>query len=361
MSGERDVADVVSQVPGAPASSHESAPGADSLAAHKAKFSELLRKQAEGDKLEKAVADTARDEKKKERAAKKPKQEKVAAEAEKPAETTEDPAEAPQEVARDPEAEKLRAKLLLAGSPKKALESLSDQEVREWWQKQEERERAQSLALERASAAEKKLAALEETTEKSEQGVPTDGPDLEEIASELADRFGEEESGALLGALKVLVAPMARELEEVKSLINAAREKGVQDISQRNRDRLAQKLPSLKENDAAWQILQAQVLETFQKEPSKFSSAEDAFDHVFNAVYGPVLEAQAETKAEVQQDAAKEKARIAASTPTPPGSTRREKRPTPYDAAFDAWKVLNKNPDDLEGAKRAYSAARLTQ
>ena len=341
-------------IPGLPESASAPATPAEkkeksALAEQKQAFNNLLAQQRERKKADKQA-----------------KAEKEPAEAAEPAKVAAAPVEATKaapephqaSAALSPEMEKIRAKSLLAGLPKKAIETLSEQELRDWWKGQEERVKNDTLVYQRASEAEKKLAALQGTTGKAEQ-VPTAEPDLEEIAAQLADKFGEDESGVLLTALQGLMAPLQRELKETRDILANARDRGLQDISVKNRDRLAAKLPMLKDNDSAWKVIQAQALERSKSDPSKFSSADAVYDDVFNDLYGGLQATPPPTP--VADRFAEEKSRVAASALTPPGTQKREKKITPMDAAFSAFKVLRKNPEDLDGAKRAFGQAHLPQ
>ncbi len=257
---------------------------------------------------------------------------------------------------KDAEAEKRRSKLLLAGHPKKAIESLSDEEVGEWWTKQEERERVQALSLQRASEAERKLQEATKKEPEPQAGVPTGQLDLDEVTQELTDQFGEEEGQALLKVFSKLVAPLQAENAAIKAVIQAARDKGLQDISTRNRARLAEKLPSLKENDETWNTIHDLAVRASEKEPSKYSSAEAASDDVFNRLYGDVLAKPATPEEPAKPDEkAKEKARIQASSPTQPTATKRDRKFTETDAAKAAFRHLFKHPGDVDGAKRSYA------
>jgi hypothetical protein len=323
----------------------------DPLAKEKAAFKAILKADSEGSDEATATRQATAAAK----AAKKPKAEKKEAAAPAPAE---EPKEAPAAPAAPKGEEKLRAKLLLAGAPKGAVENLSDGDVREWWRVQEERERVQAQALERASAAEKKLQALEGTTNKTSEptkGVPpTEELDLDEIAGELADQFGETESGAIMKALEALTAPLRAEIGELQGVINAARKRGVEDISTRNRARLAEKLPHLKDSDRAWSLLQSQVEAAARENPTQFSSVDGFYDDAFSAIYGEVTPAEAEP---TEPDHSEEIARIEASAPTPPASVKRMKKLTPVEGAYEAFKLLDKDPDDVDGARKLYNRA----
>jgi hypothetical protein len=325
----------------------------DPLAKEKAAFKAILKADSEGSD----EATTTRQATAAAKAAKKPKAEKKAETKEAaPAPAEEPKEEAPAAPAAPKAEEKLRAKLLLAGAPKGAVENLSDTDVREWWRVQEERERVQAQALERASAAEKKLQALEGTTSKpaEPQGVPTAELDLDEIAGELADQFGETESGAIMKALEALTAPLRAEIGELQGVINAARKRGVEDISTRNRARLAEKLPHLLNSDRAWSLLQTQVEASARENPTQFSSVDGFYDDAFSAIYGEVQPAEAEP---TEPDRSEEIARIEASAPTPPASVKRMKKLTPVEGAFEAFKLLDKDPDDVDGARKLYNRA----
>jgi hypothetical protein len=327
----------------------------DPLAKEKAAFKAILKADSEGSDEATATREATAAVK----ATKKPKAEKPKTETKAAAPAPEpEPTEAPAAPAAPKGEEKLRAKLVLAGAPKGAVENLSDGDVREWWRVQEERERVQAQALERASAAEKKLQALEGTTNKTSEptkGVPpTEELDLDEIAGELADQFGETESGAIMKALEALTAPLRAEIGELQGVINAARKRGVEDISTRNRARLAEKLPHLKDSDRAWSLLQSQVEAAARENPTQFSSVDGFYDDAFSAIYGEVKPAEAEP---TELDRSEEIARIEASAPTPPASVKRQKKLTPVEGAFEAFKLLDKDPDDVDGARKLYNRA----
>lgn len=311
----------------------------DSLAQAKAKFRELLDKQR-GKAPEPA------------------KPAEPAAEAE-PAATPEPKEEAaPPAKAKSPEVEKLRNKLLLAGNPKRAVESLDDDEVAEWWKRQEERERTASLALQRASDLEKQLASKATSQEPEEpQGVPTsEALDLDEIADSLTDQFGEDEAKVLTATLKGLIEPLRKENDQIKAIIAEAQKQGRAQLEQRNRDRLSKDLPALKENSMAWNAVQREVSERVAREPQRYASPEEAYDDVFKGIYGDILSAQKPTTPVA--DDGKAKARIAASGLTPPSSQRTPKARTPAEAGRAAFDHLLKNPGDKDGARSVFQ--RLT-
>ncbi len=312
-------------------------PQKDRLAESKAKFEELLAKRREADKPkepEEPEPPKAEAEEKKEEAA---------------------PPKPEQAKAKNPEIEKLRNKLLLAGNPKRAVESLDDDEVGEWWKRQEERERTASLALQRASDLERQL--QEATGKKTEepQAVPTSAaPDLEDLEEALTDQFGEDESKALISVLRAVVDPIRKENDQIKAVIMEAQKNGRAQLEQRNRDRLAKELPALKESTAAWSAIQREAQERFTREPAKYASPDEAYSEAFKDLYGAVLPAKSSTPdAEAE---GKAKARISASAHTPPSSQKSTKRSTPADASRAAFLHLQKNPGDTEGARRAYGS-----
>ncbi len=305
----------------------------DSLAQAKAKFQELLDKQRG-------------------KSAEAPKAAEPAQEA---APATEEPKQeaAPPAKAKSPEVEKLRNKLLLAGNPKRAVESLDDDEVSEWWKRQEERERTASLALQRASDLEKQLASKATSTQPEEpQGVPTsESLDLDEIADSLTDQFGEDEAKVLTAALKGLIEPLRKENDQIKAIIAEAQKQGRAQLEQRNRDRLSKDLPALKGNSLAWTAIQREVAERVTREPQRYASPEEAYDDVFKGMYGDILSAQ---KPAPDVDDGKAKARISASSHTPPSTQRAPKSRTPADAARAAFNHLLKNPGDKDGARNVF-------
>lgn len=264
------------------------------------------------------------------------------------------PAPAPEPVkAKSPEVEKLRNKLLLAGNPKRAVESLDDEEVAEWWKRQEERERTAALALQRASDLERQLKEATDTEPEEPQGVPTsDTSDLNAIAASLSDQFGEDEAKAIVSVLKAVIDPIRKENEAIKAVIQEAQKNGRAQLEQRNRDRLAKELPALKESGAAWNAIQREAQERFAKEPSKYASPDEAYSEAFQELYGAVLPAKG--SATDEPDTGKAKARIAASSHTAPSSQKGTKKITPVDAARAAFVHLTKNPGDTDGARRTY-------
>lgn len=272
--------------------------------------------------------------------------------AEEPTKETAPPAAEPVK-AKSPEVEKLRNKLLLAGNPKRAVESLDDEEVAEWWKRQEERERTAALALQRASDLERQLKEATDTEPEEPQGVPTsDTSDLNAIAASLSDQFGEDEAKAIVSVLKAVIDPIRKENEAIKAVIQEAQKNGRAQLEQRNRDRLAKELPALKESSAAWNAIQRDAQERFAKEPSKYASPDEAYSEAFQELYGAVLPAK--SAATDEPDTGKAKARIAASSHTAPSSQKGAKKITPVDAARAAFVHLTKNPGDTDGARRTY-------
>lgn len=311
----------------------------DRLAEAKAKFDELLQKQRGTPAPEPA--------------AKAPEPEK--AEAKEPEPEAKEEAAPPPKAVKSPETEKLRNKLLLAGNPKRAVDSLDDEEVVEWWKRQEDRERTAALALQRASDLERQL--NEATGKKTEepQGVPTEvESDLEDVEDALKDQFGEDESKALILALRAVVDPLRKENEAIKAVIAEAQKTGRAQLEQRNRDRLAKELPAIKESQAAWNAVQREAQERFTREPAKYASPDEAYSEAFQELYGAVLPAK--SAATDEPDTGKAKARISASSHTPPATQKAPKRSTPADAARAAFTHLLNNPGDTDGARRAYGS-----
>jgi hypothetical protein len=316
----------------------------------KKKFDQLLAKQQAEPDLGKAPTPQQRAPAQKAAKASQKAQETSKAEE---AQETNPEQEAPQRAPeKRGEAEKLRAKLLLAGNPKKAIESLSDEEVGEWWKKQEEREQATALALQRASELEKRLP--REATSESEPlaGVPTDGLDLEEVTASLADQFGEEEAGALSKVLATVVEHLRKENSDIRTTLEEDRRVRLESIERSNRERLSEKLPTLKESDRTWKVLNAAAQAVLKADPKRQSSAAAVYDELFDNIFGDVIAAQVPAP---KKDEAEERARIAAAAHTPPNSSKRQRSYSPMDAHKAAFEHLQKNPEDVDGAKRAYA------
>lgn len=332
--------DPASMVPGADAPQAPEPKGgeADKLAAAREAFDKLLKEQQ---------ADEAPEPEPEAKPAKKPsKGSQKAAKAPEPEEAPEEAAEPPPK--KDPEVERLRRKLLLAGNPKHIIESSSDQEVRDWWEVLEERERSTATALQQASEARKELDRLKATSKQEPQGVPTGDEDLEDIASELADQFGEDEAGAMLKALKSLTEPLRQQVQQFQEMFGEARKRTADQIASGNRQRLAAKLPAIAKNDGAWGILRQNAEQAMRDaKPGDFGSFDEAYDKVFGDLYGDVLEAQR------QESLEDEKAAISASGVTPPASKPKAKPATPEEAAYAAYKHLINDPEDSDGARRA--------
>jgi len=307
-------------------------PKKDPLAEAKAKFEELVAKQ-------KAEPDLS-----------KPVKKAMTSPKEKPKVEVEEEEEEEEKPEKPAELTGTRQRLVLAGIPRKLVESLNDSEVGEVWKKQEEREQTAARALQRASELEKQL--QEKTTSKSEpdNGVPTDELDLEEVASDLSDQFGEEESKAIAKTLAKLVQPLREENARISKVIDDARRMGEEQTAKSQRARLADKLPMLKDNDRAWESIVTEVRSLVGKDPKKFASVEAAFDDVFDGRYGEILTATPEPA----QDDSKTKAKVAAGAMTSPTARKTQKTFTSMDAHRAAFKHLQENPDDTDGAKRAY-------
>lgn len=285
--------------------------------------------------------------------AKKPKAEK------KPAQEavrfSEDAEEEKDEPEKPKELTGLRQRLALAGLPRKAIEQLDDQEVADAWKKQEERESAKDAAIQRAAELEKQLAP-KATSGKSEPqaGVPTDELDLDDVVSELSAQFGEDESKALAGVLAKMLAPLQQENAQIKAVLQAARDKGIQDISASNRERLSERLPSLKENDKAWKTIHDLAVSASEKSPTKHTSPAGYFDEVFESLYGDVLKALAEKDApDPSEEVARERAKLKASAVTVPSAQKRERALTPEEQSRRAFRHLYRHEGDVEGARRA--------
>lgn len=333
--------DLLATIPGAPAANPQANGGAaeresNALQAAKAKFQELLASQK---------ANETPDIKK---APKEPK----------PAEKPKAPvkAAAPAEAApkKDPEIEKLRTKLRLAGHPQKAIEHLADTEIREWWTLQEQRERDAAEVRERAASLQK----TSKTTSESEHGVPTEGLDLDEVAEEIGAQFGEDETSAIRRGLEKLMAPALNRIEQLEAVIRQAQEKGRATIVDQNRARLSEKVPQLK-NDKAWQLITAQAEAAAKADPKAHASPDGFFDDVVEALYP---DAFVETVSEPEPDTNEAlKAQIAASAPTPPESKRSTRKASPMDAALAVFSVLKKDPEDVDGARRAGRRLMLPQ
>lgn len=198
---------------------------------------------------------------------------------------------------------------------------------------------------EKYKALEKQLAELTAKLQEKEKPKeePKAAPDLDAVKAYLSEHFDTEESSVLSEALKMATAARDRRIEALEGLIQKAIEKAGQSAAKSNRSRLSKEYPHLKENDAAWMIVEGQARELVSG--GKYDAPEDAFDAVVNALYGGV-------KAQAEEAPAVEASHIEASTPTQPSTAKREKKLTPKDKSWEVFKHLYKNPDDIGGAKR---------
>lgn len=204
----------------------------------------------------------------------------------------------------------------------------------------------------RAELAELRSAASPNKAKEPEPEAETYEP---EIPDELSSQFGEEE----IKGFTALMKPLFERLSKIEGLIENTQKANVEQISKSQRQRLAEKSPILKTSDRAWDALHRSVLEDFEKNPKKYGSLDEAYDSAHKDFYGEAEEPEETPAPEPAKIAAKEKdeetvSRIKASSTTPPGPAKREKRGDVLAASYKAFQHLQKNPGDVNGARGAF-------
>lgn len=190
----------------------------------------------------------------------------------------------------------------------------------------------------------KKLDALVSKDEEPEEDDPFAG-----VRGKLIEKFGEEDSAAILEAMEAAAGPQRKRLAQLESILKEATKNGRAALSKVHQKRLAEVYPQLG-NDRAWGMVHDQVVSLFEKDPSRYSSVDEAYDDVVVSLYGEVEEDDAETVSNKEREL--EASRIAASTMTPPSTSAKEKPLTRSQASLEVFKHLFKNPSDKAGAMR---------
>lgn len=205
------------------------------------------------------------------------------------------------------------------------------------------------------SGLEKQVAALTARLEAAlapKEPEPEPDEALEAIRAKLTERFGEEEAGDLVEMMEARSGPLAKRIAQMEKMIEQATQAGRQSISKANQKRLAAIHPQLA-RDEAWQVLHAQALAAFEKNPKAYDSAEEAYDALATALYGEPEseEPESESEEEAPDDVEVAASRIAASSMTTPGRTRSERR-TPEEKHRELHAYIVKHPDDKAGHRR---------
>lgn len=194
---------------------------------------------------------------------------------------------------------------------------------------------------------------LEELSKKLDALVGKDSEPEEEdpfagVRGKLIEKFGEEDSAAILEAMEAAAGPQRKRLAQLESILKEATKNGRAALSKTHQKRLSEVYPQLG-NDRAWGMVHDQVVSLFEKEPTRYSSVDEAYDDVVVSLYGEVAEDE-EEGGEKQREL--EASRIAASSMTPPSSSAKEKPLTRSQASLEVFKHLFKNPSDKAGAMR---------
>lgn len=206
--------------------------------------------------------------------------------------------------------------------------------------------------LAQLKALEDKIAAL--TAPKPPEPEPQEDP-LDAIRGELAERFGEDEAGALVKALEALHAPAAQRIAQLEKIIQEATTQGRKNVAKSNRARLAADYPHLKESNDAWEMLNSLVVASFEKDPKKYASVEEAYDDVATKLYGSLKaqeDVESEEESSEEEDVEEVASRIAASALTPPANAPKRERRSQMDKRREHFAYLQKHPGDKAGAAR---------
>jgi len=103
-------------------------------------------------------------------------------------------------------------------------------------------------------------------------------------------------------------------------------------------------------------MVKAQAEALADREPNKFETPEEIYDHVAETLYGAAEEAES---VEAVEDDSEEVERIKASTVSEPGRAKRERSLTNDEKSKAIFDHLFKNPDDLAGAKKVARQLRV--
>lgn len=229
-----------------------------------------------------------------------------------------------------------------------------------------EREKAEPKQAQ--PAHEKELAALREelkelrsslTSKAREREEPEEDSapsDFESVQSELVERFGDDEGVALAKAFRALVEPREQRLMKIEAMLEEGMRRGRMQTLKTNRQRLASEYPQLAKNEDAWETVQARAQHLFNKDADKYTTIEEAYDATVEALYGKP------SKRELpDEDVELEASRIAASTPTQPGRTKKEKPLSNDQVSRAVFDHLFKNPEDVGGARKLARTLRKTE
>lgn len=170
---------------------------------------------------------------------------------------------------------------------------------------------------------------------------------LKAMQERLAEKFGEDEGATLAETFGDYLRPLLERTALMEKMLVDATERGRKQTAVANHKRLSKEHAQLKGNDAALGMIDMQVEALVSKNPSKFSSLDEAYDHVVEALYGGQEEAEEEAdEGEGDADA------IAASAPTIPNHKTSERKLTNEQKSRQIFDHLFKNPDDAAGAAK---------
>lgn len=262
-------------------------------------------------------------------------------------ETAETPAAAPVLAAKPApktRTSKIREALKRDGFSEVALGKLDDDEVAELWEREELRNEAQRNTH-------RELESLRTPKAPEAHAAPANDAEIEELVAPLKDLFEDDVAAAVGKAFKAALDKRDKRIEGLETRLSKASERAQREIIEDNRERLAERLPLLAENDRAWGHIEGAVLSAFQKNASAYETAEDAFDAVFEDLYGDLAH-EPEKKEEKTEDADL-KAQIAAAAPSLPGKSQQERRLSAMDKARKVLTSLQKGADVASAQKAA--------
>ena len=191
-----------------------------------------------------------------------------------------------------------------------------------------------------------KLAEMERKLEEATRKTTPPPPDpLKLIQERLSEKFGEEEGATLAETFGDLVKPLLDKTAAMERMLIEATERGRKQSASANHKRIAKDYGQLKGNDAALGMIDMQVEALIAKNPNKFTSLDEAYDHVVEALYG---EAEAEETDEDDGDAEA----IEASAVTVPDKKTKERKLTPLEKSRMVFNQLVKDPDNVSAATR---------
>lgn len=193
-----------------------------------------------------------------------------------------------------------------------------------------------------------KLADMERRLEEATKRPAPPPPDpLKDIQERLAEKFGEEEGATLAETFGDLVKPLLEKTAAMERMLIEATERGRKQSAATNHKRISKEYAQLKGNDAALGMIDMQVEALISKSPNKFTSLDEAYDHVVEALYGGEAKKEAE-----EDDEDGDAEAIEASAVTVPDKKTKDRKLSVEERSRMVFDQLAKDPENLSAAKK---------